>query len=338
MKHFFSLSLLLIVGLFVFNSCSNDETYTSNDMNTQSKCQTLRELQEFNQKILSGNQTRGWFSNALEIASGDILGAAAGVAAAQTFISFAGVATGGTGALVTGAICGSICGASASAKTYNRLRATRSTYPTIIEDTNFLVIADNAYKSNLVVNNNNSLGQNDVTFVYNKAFDKIQMPERFMYIKRIGEDHNGLINAAFSVAQGNTMVQELPIGSFRNILPSLEIDSVILNEVIFENPKFVDEYNKINVEVENCISGGELNVDKFISGNSFISERVEEALKEYISLFCAYPNNVDEVAEITNGYIEIIEKNNEFTDKEKEIVYAAITVALYSPQIWNDFE
>lgn len=36
--------------------------------------------------------------------------------------------------------------------------------------------------------------------------------------------------------------------------------------------------------------------------------------------------------------LKIIEENNEFTAEEKELIYSAIMVSVYSPQFWAEIE
>lgn len=55
----------------------------------------------------------------------------------------------------------------------------------------------------------------------------------------------------------------------------------------------------------------------------------------YLSLYIEFPENLDDIVIIINNYIDIIEKNNEFTSNEKTIIYSALIVSLYSPQLWN---
>ena len=50
------------------------------------------------------------------------------------------------------------------------------------------------------------------------------------------------------------------------------------------------------------------------------------------------PENVDDIIQITNDYINIIESNNEFNDDEKAMIYAGLMVSIYSPQIWDNFK
>lgn len=337
MKKIVSLFFVLSGIVLMLVSCSNDEVMTD-EIKQKSECKTLLELKEFNQKFVSSNQTRGWFDTFLEVASCDILGAAAGITAGKTIIGLAGVATGGTGAFVAGAVCGSICGAAASNKAYGYSRNTRVLSDSTIDDVGFLIVAEKTYKSNLVRCDTSQFGCIGERYVYNKAFEKIQIPEEFEYVKRVGEDHNGMVLSALSIAKDNVSAQDLPLEYFRGIVPSVELTTTQLDKVVFDNPDFTYKYAKINQCIEACLENGGLNIDKFFNQYPLVSNRVEQALKDYILLFNSYPSSVDEVAEITNGYIDIIEKNNEFTNDEKEVIYAAVTVALYSPQIWNGFE
>lgn len=68
------------------------------------------------------------------------------------------------------------------------------------------------------------------------------------------------------------------------------------------------------------------------------SVRAENAIKEYLKLFTTYPENVDDIIQITNDYINIIESNNEFNDDEKAMIYAGLMVSIYSLQIWDNFK
>ena len=65
---------------------------------------------------------------------------------------------------------------------------------------------------------------------------------------------------------------------------------------------------------------------------------VRQALHSYSVLLDSYPKNLDDVVEITNGYINIIENNDEFNNNEREMIYSALIVSLYSPQLWGVFD
>lgn len=86
------------------------------------------------------------------------------------------------------------------------------------------------------------------------------------------------------------------------------------------------------------VTGQDLDIDAYFEKYPTGSKRAEQALKSYLDLFQTYPDNVDDVIKITNDYVEIIESSNEFTDDEKAMIYAALMVSIYSPQIWDGFE
>ena len=140
----------------------------------------------------------------------------------------------------------------------------------------FLSIADKTYKSNLSISPENKLNSTDVRHVYNVAYDKINMPQKFEYIKRIGEDHNGLINTSLLIAKENISVSEIPLTEFKGIIPIVELPNYNLNQIIFENPCFINKYAKINQSIENCLDNDELNIDKFFNEVPLISKRVEK--------------------------------------------------------------
>jgi len=104
-------------------------------------------------------------------------------------------------------------------------------------------------------------------------------------------------------------------------------------EQLISSKEFETQYNEILSDIK---------VDKF--GNvTFLTpfdekDRVDMALKAYLELFDSYPENVDDVLKIANDYIRIIDESNEFSFEEKEMVYCAIMISIYSPQLWNNFK
>ena len=106
-------------------------------------------------------------------------------------------------------------------------------------------------------------------------------------------------------------------------------DDIARFEQVFDQQEFKDYYYET---LENVKNNNDLN------NISDCPENVKKALVNYLELFNEYPENVDELVEIANGYIDIIEKNNEFSKDEKDMIYAAIMVSVYSPQLWYNFK
>lgn len=330
------IGMLFVICMLI--SCSGENVVVEANP-VQGDCKTLTELKKFNQEKTSVVLTRGWVERFLGISSADILGIAAGIGAGQKIAGFVGAVTGGTGYFVTSAVCGAICGASASCTAYNYTRRTRnSDIPALHFDSlRLIAVSDSIYKGNLRYVGTGV--QQPDGYAYNEAFSKVNMPEKFNYLKRVGEDHNGIVNVVMTMDEDYSLSSVLRLEKLRGVIPPLDVTSGDLDSLIFKNPRFVSSYERIHRNIENCIDeDGNMDVDLFFKVNPMVSTRVERALKYYVSLFETYPENIDEVAEITNRYIGIIERNGEFTDEEKEIIYAAVTVALYSPQIWNGFE
>lgn len=100
----------------------------------------------------------------------------------------------------------------------------------------------------------------------------------------------------------------------------------------------MNQFDKIISNLDKSTIDGELDINGYFRKNPTGSVRAENAIKEYLKLFTTYPENVDDIIQITNDYINIIESNNEFNDDEKAMIYAGLMVSIYSPQIWDNFK
>lgn len=332
----------LLCAMVLISSCSSDDGVVQSDTRIDStaafeKIKTLSDLRDFNNLTLSKGQTRGRkpstatyskFEKGLTVASADILGMAAGIAAGQKIAGLMGLISGGTGYFITCAVCGSITGAAASS---TASRTYRTRVSSLDGDSCYFLAAKGVYMQNTMPEISKQAAC-IAKYSYNEAFNKIDMPEEFDYIKRVGEDHNAIVKTILSLNEN------IEVDNLRGIIPSVSVSSETLDSVVFENDSFKESYSSILQNVRAYLTPDDLDVDNFFGENPLGSERIEQALKYYISLFKSYPESIDEVAEITNGYIAIIEKDDEFTDEEKAIIYAAVSVALYSPQIWCDIK
>jgi len=159
--------------------------------------------------------------------------------------------------------------------------------------------------------------------------DNILLPEEFEFIRPFGAMHNEILIA--SNYEG-----EIPVtysGQQVNIDADISLEEEEQIEQLISSKEFETQYYKILSDIK---------VDKF--GNVIFltpfneNDRVDMALKAYLELFDTYPENVDDVLKIANDYIRIIDESNEFSFEEKEMVYCAIMISIYSPQLWNNFE
>lgn len=328
--------------MFTVWSCSNDQEVLTNAETpvepTYNK--TLADLEAYNEVMLGKVSTRVKpgegvtvkdIRNGLKVAKADISGASKGIKVGRSIIITVGALTGGVhGASIAAAVCGSVFGAAASLKAYQKhfgkIRKTRAIPPGIIADSTFLQISEKMYIDNIAANG--------TYYAYNVVSEKIEIPKRFEYLKDVGESHNALVSTAIEV--GNNEDIDLSLEHFKGLIPPIYITDKEL-EKLFSNDIFKTEYEKLLQDIDTSTDDNGFNVETFLSLNSDIPYCVKKTLDEYSDLLESYPTNLDDIVEITNGYINIIEQNNEFTEEEKEMVYSALTVSLYSPQLWCPF-
>lgn len=145
---------------------------------------------------------------------------------------------------------------------------------------------------------------------------------------------------------GTMLIAVMTLASCSSFEPELPCTTVNQREEI--TLKRIQEYNEVmmaqrpqtrgNNRIDSSTINHQLDVAAFFKNYPVGSERVEQAVKDYLNLFSTYPENVDDLLKITNDYIEIIESSNEFTDDEKSMIYAGLMVSIYSPQIWDGFK
>lgn len=345
-----------VFALFMICSCTNEEVLTSMETANETTYKTLTELEAYNKVMLGkvitrgsdnkskGNVTTDDVADAINVVKADAEGAAVGLWLGKGVAVGAGAVTGGMGALVTEAFFGSVFGAAASYKAVKDNKAATgnpnvqnknpdpskkgiSTNP-ISMDTTFLQISEKVYMDNI-----GACEQN--VYVYNAVSEKIQIPERFGYLKRVGEEHNALVSAVLEVEKSDS--QDLSLEDFKGAIPSVDVTPAQL-DALFNDYRFKNAYAKLLHDVGLCTDENGFDVDKFLNLNINMPYSVRQALHSYSVLLDSYPKNLDDVVEITNGYINIIENYDEFNNNEREMIYSALIVSLYSPQLWGVFD
>lgn len=331
--------LFIFVALltaFAFASCSSESfeskseisSFHKNDQETNVK--TVEELKKYNETLLTQcAKTRGR-GRKLYIAASDICGAAAGISAGKEFAGLVGAVTGGTGAAAIMVGCALLVGASASYYAYYSTSSCSYSVntPELLDYATKIVrgriVKDEYLKDTTSIKNNNQFE----TILDEEAFNRINLPQEYSYLQTLGADHNALIvdsNVGGDLPNANNIVVS------DNNLNKVELapDDIARFEQVFDQQEFKDYYYET---LENVKNNNDLN------NISDCPENVKKALVNYLELFNEYPENVDELVEIANGYIDIIEKNNEFSKDEKDMIYAAIMVSVYSPQLWYNFK
>ena len=322
------LFLAFIAMYAVLNSCSsnNDEEIVGSVASVEANgYRTLDALKFYNETLLNScQQTRGW-GKRLFVASADIKGALKGVDFGKGLAGAVGAATGGTGGAVIVVGSGLIVGAAYSYLAYKG--ATTCSYPAQIPD--FLNYTRKLVNGRLVVEekSDSTIARTDEAILdpKNETYNNIELPQEFDYLRTLGADHNAILLAA-------NVDGEIPT---EGTVAGVNLDRVEIakeEQVMFEqaiNSQMFTDYFYTAID--------ELTEEKELETLA-CSDKVRQALQRYLDLFQTYPENVDDLVEIANGYIKIIEENNEFTKDEKELIYAAIMVSVYSPQLWDNFK
>ena len=327
MKRIVYLMGVAFVLMLALVSCTSADADLSDTITVnQANSITLKKIQEYNQvMLLQHPQTRGT-NGGLKIAAHDIVGAFSGINAGKAIAGLLGIATGGTGSAATIIGCGIIGGAAASYKCYRNNKG----LTTKIE--NFYKYSLNIINENLKSDTTNYY----IPYMYNPKIIHVKLPKDFETLKDVGEAHNKLLlGSNYSSPSTRATVVRDPVDA--KIPPILTLDKEKV-KIALNSKDFKNQFDKIISNLDKSTIDGELDINGYFRKNPTGSVRAENAIKEYLKLFTTYPENVDDIIQITNDYINIIESNNEFNDDEKAMIYAGLMVSIYSPQIWDNFK
>lgn len=320
------LALFAMVGAMLLTSCSSDgdiDKFVGPPYRT-----TVDKLYSYNNEIMSETGCTRAGGGAGRLASADINGACKGA-------KFGWRITKGSSTKVratTAATMGLLAGAAASYFAYKQ-SSEETNVPKTKSSVEFLRFGKMLIKNRGYEKDDKELRKPGniarVTIDDSTNCDNILLPEEFEFIRPLGAMHNEILIA--SNYKGEIPVtysgQQVKIDSDISIEEEEQIEQLIYSK------EFETQYNEILNDIK---------VDK--SGNvTFLTpfdenDRVDMALKAYLELFDSYPKNVDDVLKIANDYIRIIDESNEFSFEEKEMVYCAIMISIYSPQLWNNFK
>lgn len=118
--------------------------------------------------------------------------------------------------------------------------------------------------------------------------------------------------------------------------------------------KALEDADLKNIQLEDGLRQEEIDVlhsDEFINRFKYVTENpniykldymLENSTKEerivqlFIQVYNEYTTNTEDVAYVINKYIDIIEQDNQITTTEKEVVYSALSTAVYSSNYWQN--
>lgn len=86
-----------------------------------------------------------------------------------------------------------------------------------------------------------------------------------------------------------------------------------------------------------AITYDELDISIAIDGEPTVAD---EIMGLYIEALSNYPASgaLNEVITMTNQYISLVNESDELSDKEKEVLYGAFSVGVYSYMYWSTHE
>lgn len=309
----------IIFGLFLCGlalcSCTTEDKFALVEDN-QAESKTVAELIKYNKELLSNRENTRGAGRVLSTISADILGAAAGVKSGTVICGAIGAATAGTCYGFAMGVCATICGAAASYTAYSVTRG-------------FSV-------------NEENMNTNRIDFT-EKALELIKIDPTYRINPsnvtcEIANGHNTLLGSKMQLDKTsnkyniNTSASIKPDFCFK-VKTQQEKDKI--KEIVYQND-FISKYNNIMINTRNYYNNNDFDYEQCIKSDSLGSTNVEKALKSYLDLFNVYPQNYAEIRKITDDYKEIINKNKEFTEEEKDIIFSAIEVAVKSAQYWNE--
>lgn len=318
MKKILSVFVVLIGAISVL-SCTNE---SENEITTLSKespksYNTIAQLEQFN-KDFKGEPnavTRIGVIPVLSVLYSDYKWAKRGVKAGQIIAGIAGAATGGTGYVATSVICGAVVGGIASYRKYTNVCTGVSV---VLDHDNAMDVIKDLY--NTRYSETHGLGVLAID-PYWEHSASINLPIDFSYLRRVGNDHNAILSNIESYTS--------------NGITRAYLDHDLGDPT---GPFIDDVFSDINLRMDT--ESAYLSITATSDGDSYCSSGsviVDQIYSSFLSLMPTCTSSTSNMISAINGYINIIENNNELTDSEKEMVYAGFMIAFYSYEYWSNY-
>ena len=332
-----------MLSVIILGSCDNKDG-TKTDRKPVEYNSTISQLEQLNQSLINSidPQTRG-FRDGLKrffiVAGADIVGAGTGIWASKEIIAMTGASTGGTGAIVAGAVCGVIAGAGASCAVLEATPLGVTDYDGYLDVNNLWQAYQEVIEMGVVVLSKDGAIDEDLSdvdgeIIVAKGVD-INLPEGFGYLENIGILHNAVLSQL-----KQTETTGSPTRSFD---PGVIDDGEKVEEDIYElinTQEFKNTYSSIVQLIPKVQdSNGVIDVEDYfveLSNDVYVDINVIRVYELFINLMNTYPSRLDDMETIINLYITAIQNSNDFNEEEKEMIFTGLVVAAYSPQYWID--
>jgi hypothetical protein len=135
----------------------------------------------------------------------------------------------------------------------------------------------------------------------------------------------------------------VPIGGI-DPLPTETMETVInltelatAEQVVLQDQTFDQSCIKAVGQIETSFEE-EQDIKALINSIENISEREKELYSLYYEVMTQYSQDMTDIVYLTNEYLKRIESSDEFTQKEKERIYFALTIVVNSAHYWQEFD
>jgi hypothetical protein len=141
----------------------------------------------------------------------------------------------------------------------------------------------------------------------------LNLPDESQDLQAIGAKHNLILD--------RLLAMDFDESASTSSLPRKE-------RKVVESAEFASKYYEYAEQLSKLDSASEFPSDGSVR---------DDVIKKYLELLESYPEQLSDVEQISNDYIQIIAETSELTDLDKDILYGAICVAASSVEYWNEF-
>lgn len=307
------IAVLSIAALFLCVSCRKEKQSTN--QNSFSDSSMLSELKTLNDSIFMNHvqtkSARSWF-----VASMDVVGIFNGSSDGGNIGFWAGLALGNpaAGKVIGSMVGGLLYGAAYSYIAYAGTSSCNGNAEDLYNLTVNTLIASQQL-DRIFIENSETVDSNEQYATYCEAeFDNslaIDVPTEFSNAEFVANGHN--------IALASMLQNDYVISSMES---SNEDVSLALNILLSEELK-----NKFQEDFTKLFSNG-------ISYETLRDTKASETIDLYLQVFELTADDVDSTVDISNKYIDVIDKADELTIDEKMCVFSSLAVAAYSTDFW----
>lgn len=302
--------IVLSVGIFIFSCTKVSQSPQTSKIYTS---QLVRVLDDFNADLMESKGRERTYD--VEKMSGYILTTKAGFWSIA-FKDVKGAWTGsrigcrafvifGPQSAIVGSVLGGLLGGAISSAYGASTSSVKSGTSYYIEDLSPLDV----YKVSV------ALDTSSVSQAATLLEARIDMPQEYKPLFEIGAKHNLILDYVFS---GN--VDDM-------IDIEIEIDTNTIEYQVVSSEEFEEVYRQA---IESSMSGEYYYMDETFEGVA------KQIVNLFTEAYLTYPDNIEDVDYLINGYINVIEEFSELTEDEKQAIYIGLVVAAGSTDYWRE--